>query len=99
MITRAIGLAVAGVLLSAIGGMLAVAQTPGGAPTGGYSNPQMPSPAGDGTLQQPSSTWMPNQLPNGVVEPPPGPPPEGAARDIKLPDCAPPNCGVPQIME
>lgn len=34
----------------------------------------------------------------GELVPLPGPPPEGEAARIKLPDCAPPNCGVPQIM-
>ncbi|MCS0495079.1 hypothetical protein NVS89_08215 [Ancylobacter sp. MQZ15Z-1] len=34
----------------------------------------------------------------GVVQPPPGPAPEGQAAKIKLPDCVPPNCGTPQIM-
>ncbi|MGA0564299.1 hypothetical protein ACO2RV_17780 [Ancylobacter sp. VNQ12] len=34
----------------------------------------------------------------GELVPLPGPPPEGEAAKIKLPDCAPPNCGVPQIM-
>ncbi|WP_371346446.1 hypothetical protein [Ancylobacter sp. IITR112] len=35
----------------------------------------------------------------GELVPLPGPPPEGKAAEIKLPDCAPPNCGTPQIME
>jgi hypothetical protein len=34
----------------------------------------------------------------GELVPPPGPPPEGAAAEIKLPDCTPGKCGVPQIM-
>lgn len=34
----------------------------------------------------------------GELVPLPGPPPQGAAARIKLPDCQPPNCGVPQIM-
>ncbi|HEY9212710.1 MAG TPA: hypothetical protein VIQ29_07630 [Ancylobacter sp.] len=34
----------------------------------------------------------------GELVPLPGPPPEGGAAKIKLPDCAPPNCGVPKIM-
>lgn len=34
----------------------------------------------------------------GELVPLPGPPPEGPAAKIKLPDCQPPNCGVPQIM-
>ncbi|MBS7586772.1 hypothetical protein KHC24_05430 [Ancylobacter defluvii] len=34
----------------------------------------------------------------GETQPPPGPPPEGQAAEIKLPDCTPPNCGVPDIM-
>jgi hypothetical protein len=35
----------------------------------------------------------------GELVPLPGPPPEGKEAEIKLPDCAPPNCGTPQIME
>lgn len=35
----------------------------------------------------------------GELVPLPGPPPEGKDADIKLPDCAPPNCGTPQIMQ
>lgn len=35
----------------------------------------------------------------GELVPLPGPPPEGGAADLKLPDCKPPNCGVPQIMQ
>jgi len=34
----------------------------------------------------------------GELVPLPTAPPEGEAARIKLPDCAPPNCGVPQIM-
>ncbi|MDR6954830.1 ABC-type transport system substrate-binding protein [Ancylobacter sp. 3268] len=34
----------------------------------------------------------------GQIQPPPGLPPEGQAAEIKLPDCTPPNCGVPDIM-
>lgn len=35
----------------------------------------------------------------GELVPLPGAPPEGKEAEIKLPDCAPPNCGTPQIME
>jgi len=35
----------------------------------------------------------------GELVPLPGPPPAGGAADLKLPDCAPPNCGTPQIMQ
>ncbi|TCK28506.1 hypothetical protein EV667_2510 [Ancylobacter aquaticus] len=35
----------------------------------------------------------------GELVPLPGPPPEGKDAEMKLPDCAPPNCGTPQIME
>ncbi|MCB4771173.1 hypothetical protein LGR54_21410 [Ancylobacter sp. Lp-2] len=34
----------------------------------------------------------------GQIQPPPGPPPEGRAAEIKLPDCTPGSCGVPDIM-
>lgn len=38
------------------------------------------------------------QAQTGELVPLPGPPPEGKDAQIKLPDCAPPNCGTPQIM-
>ncbi len=34
----------------------------------------------------------------GELVPLPGSPPEGQAAEIKLPNCTPPNCGVPDIM-
>ena len=57
-----------------------------------------------GTNSQPSQQIAPNpgqDAPSpvtGELVPLPGPPPEGGAATIKLPDCAPPNCGVPKIM-
>jgi hypothetical protein len=62
----------------------------------------------DGTLggvSSPSSQQIvPNPSPDapspetGELVPLPVPPPTGGAADFKLPNCAPPNCGVPQIM-
>lgn len=57
-----------------------------------------------GTNSPPSQQIAPNlgqDAPSpvtGELVPPPGPPPEGAAANIKLPDCTPGKCGVPQIM-
>lgn len=85
----------AGVLLIAAVSGPSIAQTTGGSSL----DPGMPLPTGDGIppeqlSDQPAS---PNPV-TGELVPPPGPPPEGAAADIQLPDCAPPRCGTPQIM-
>ncbi|MCK0209079.1 hypothetical protein MWN33_13670 [Starkeya koreensis] len=71
------------------------------------NNPLPPADSGNPGSPGPSSL---NQAPDinlgpdapapltGELVPLPGPPPEGQAAKIKLPDCAPPNCGVPEIM-
>lgn len=59
--------------------------TPGG--TNGLPSAPLTTPAPDAPSPE-----------TGELVPPPGPPPEGAAATIKLPDCTPPKCGVPQIM-
>ncbi|MBS7543776.1 hypothetical protein [Ancylobacter oerskovii] len=78
------------------------AQTPG-AGDGTGPNPPASTPPGNAAGTPPSapssSGTAPNQLGNGVVKPPPGPPPEGDATQAPLPDCTPPKCGTPQIMQ
>lgn len=86
---------VTGSLMLAAMGASAFAQTAGQQ----SDRPGMsPPPAGSPTREQPWDPSAPNPV-TGVVQPPPGPPPEGTAADINLPDCAPPNCGTPRIME
>ena len=62
-----------------------------------------PSPGGAGaTSPNPFVDSLGPDAPQpqtGELVPLPGPPPEGKDAEIKLPDCAPPNCGTPQIME
>lgn len=94
MMKSVISLVTGSLMLTAAG--MAFAQ-----PAGQQSNSPgvAPPPAGSPTQQQTSDQpSAPNPV-TGVVQPPPGPPPEGTAAVIKLPDCAPPNCGTPRIME
>ncbi|WP_428030339.1 hypothetical protein [Ancylobacter sp.] len=71
-----------------------------------------PALAQDGMSPPPGGSSLPSPDPyvdslgpdapqsqTGQLVPLPGPPPEGKDAQIKLPDCAPPNCGTPQIME
>ena len=60
----------------------------------------LPDPAGSSLAQPPDINLGPDAPAplTGELVPLPGPPPEGEAAQIKLPDCAPPNCGVPEIM-
>ncbi|MDQ0510538.1 hypothetical protein [Ancylobacter amanitiformis] len=58
-------------------------------------NPPPPQPGNSDNLSPGPDGPQPL---TGELVPLPGPPPEGKAADIKLPDCVPPNCGVPQIM-
>ena len=94
MMKSVISLATGSLMLAATG--MAFAQ-----PAGQQSNsPGMSPPAAGSPTQQqsPDQPVTPNPV-TGVVQPPPGPPPEGTAAEIKLPDCAPPNCGTSRIME
>lgn len=91
--TRAIPLAavLASILLLASPAAPALAQDGTNPPVG--APPQSPNPYVDSLgpdAPQPQT---------GELVPLPGPPPEGKDAQIKLPDCAPPNCGTPQIME
>lgn len=65
----------------------ALAQDANTLPTPPLGDPGIPNPGPDEPAPQ-----------TGELVPLPGPPPEGGAAEIKLPDCAPPNCGVPKIM-
>lgn len=79
----------ASLLAMPIGGGPALAQDNPGNPPSGASGitPETLSPGGD----------APSPV-TGELVPLPVAPPEGGAANIKLPDCQPPNCGVPQIM-
>lgn len=66
-----------------------------GTRAGGLNGPLPPAPD---LIAPNSGPDQPAPLTGELVPIPPGVPPEGAAADIKLPDCAPPNCGTPEIM-
>ena len=59
-----------------------------------------PAPRSLQTIDPSQPTYDPSAPDSmtGQIQPPPGPPPEGQAAEIKLPDCTPPKCGVPDIM-
>lgn len=82
-------------LLVMAAGAPAMAQDlqPGG--NGGGLGPALPDP---NILPPPEGDPIAPAPMTGETVPPPGPPPEGAAAKITLPNCAPPNCGTPQIM-
>ncbi|MCJ8143426.1 hypothetical protein MKI84_10920 [Ancylobacter sp. A5.8] len=83
-------------LLAMAAGAPALAQDlPPGGGNGGSLGPALPDP---NILPPPEGDPIPPAPMTGETVPPPGPPPEGSAARIKLPDCAPPNCGTPQIM-
>lgn len=76
-------------------------------PAAAQVNPLPPADSGNfssppgSSLNQPPDVNLGPDAPaplTGELVPLPGPPPEGEAAQIKLPDCAPPNCGVPEIM-
>ncbi len=81
-------------LLAPVAGMPAFAQDANVQPGAIYTPPPAslnPPETLNPGLDQPAPL-------TGELVPLPGPPPEGQAAKIKLPDCQPPNCGVPQIM-
>lgn len=84
-------------MLAASAAMPAFAQDAGTMP-GNFNNPNQPViPPGNPDNLSPGAD-APQPL-TGELVPLPGPPPVGGAADLKLPDCAPPNCGTPQIMQ
>lgn len=56
------------------------------------------SPAQQQQLAPTPGPDAPSPVTGELVPLPPGTPPEGGAANIKLPDCTPGKCGVPQIM-
>ncbi|GLK71293.1 hypothetical protein ACFSKM_10565 [Ancylobacter dichloromethanicus] len=86
----------AGVLACVL--LLAAPATPGLAQDGLNPPPGAPSQPSPGPFVDSLGPDAP-QPQTGELVPLPGPPPEGKDAQIKLPDCAPPNCGTPQIME
>ncbi|MCS0502470.1 hypothetical protein [Ancylobacter mangrovi] len=87
-----------------VGGMLAFG------PLGPALAQTAADPARDGSTPQTGapqtgvppagSPTQPDRSPEtGVLQPPPGPPPQGEAADTKLPQCGPGKCGTPQIMQ
>lgn len=66
----------------------------------GPANPVGPPTNPEALADEPTLLLGPSQPApqTGELQPPPGPPPEGKAADIKLPDCVPGTCGTPAIM-
>ncbi|CAA0096412.1 Uncharacterised protein [Starkeya nomas] len=76
-------------------------QTTGNPAAGSGSDAAVPTPPAGHSTMDPSSQQQGPTEPDprtGVLQPPPGPPPEGEEREIRMPDCAPPRCGTPKIM-
>lgn len=93
--TRTPALLLVASLLALAPASAARAQT-GDNPAGGLNNPPSPS----AIAKEPTLLLGPSEPAplTGELQPPPGPPPEGAAAVIKQPDCTPGNCGTPEIM-
>ncbi|QIB33984.1 hypothetical protein [Ancylobacter pratisalsi] len=91
---RSVAWLLAGLLVFGTNGGV-LAQTANGSADGGGLSPDAKALAQEPTLLLGPSQPAPQ---TGELEPPPGPPPEGKAADIKLPDCVPGKCGTPAIM-
>ncbi|GAB4070368.1 hypothetical protein KHC28_20115 [Ancylobacter sonchi] len=85
-------------VLVALSMLVAAAGGPAGAQTADMPGQPMPQSLQPISPNQPAYDPSAPDSMTGQIQPPPGPPPEGRAAEIKLPECTPGTCGVPDIM-